>query len=152
MSSSLSSSSSISSSRSPITDSLFESLTERIRERARERLRETVSSEWSSPRLNVNRSRLPMPPSNDFFHPTSGEGNNRRNINSTHRSLLLDLPTVTIQNIEEEIPKDCRNCVICFNEFEIGQKRKILECFHGFHETCIDQWLQVNASCPICRY
>ena len=143
-------SSSVSSSMSNIGESLLESLTDRIRERARERLRETVLSDWSSRSINTNRSRIP-PPSVDFPQ-VDGEDNYRGNGKSGGTSSLLDLPAITIRNIEEEIPKDYRNCVICFEDFKIGQKRKILECLHGFHDTCIDQWLRINSSCPICRH
>ena len=45
-------------------------------------------------------------------------------------------------------------CSICLNNFEIGRyKRKMPNCRHEFHKTCIDHWLykDKNVSCPICR-
>ena len=51
---------------------------------------------------------------------------------------IQNLPTTAIQNVEKELPEDCRQCTICLNhEFENGQKRKTLECFYGFHDSCI---------------
>jgi hypothetical protein len=29
--------------------------------------------------------------------------------------------------------------------------RSIPECNHYFHAACIDEWLKMNGTCPICR-
>lgn len=44
-------------------------------------------------------------------------------------------------------------CSICLSEFLVGDKCRLLGCHptHVFHAACIDSWLQLNASCPICR-
>ncbi|XP_074660121.1 uncharacterized protein LOC141912691 [Tubulanus polymorphus] len=42
-------------------------------------------------------------------------------------------------------------CSICMTEFENNDHLRILPCFHDFHTKCIDQWIQTNATCPICR-
>lgn len=45
-------------------------------------------------------------------------------------------------------------CSICLENFQCGKyKRKMRNCIHEFHKTCIDKWLykDVNLSCPICR-
>ena len=45
-------------------------------------------------------------------------------------------------------------CSICLSEFNVGDKCRLLGCHptHVFHAACIDSWLQLNASCPICRH
>ena len=44
-------------------------------------------------------------------------------------------------------------CSICLSDFTVGDKCRLLGCHptHVFHAACIDSWLQLNASCPICR-
>ena len=44
-------------------------------------------------------------------------------------------------------------CSICLSDFSVGDKCRLLGCHptHVFHAACIDNWLQLNASCPICR-
>ncbi len=45
------------------------------------------------------------------------------------------------------------NCMICMEQYKIREfKRIIPNCQHIFHKKCIDKWLQMNASCPVCRY
>lgn len=41
------------------------------------------------------------------------------------------------------------SCSICFNKIDKEHK---LDCGHVFHECCIEKWISINASCPICRY
>ncbi|KAL0560802.1 hypothetical protein IC582_001216 [Cucumis melo] len=44
------------------------------------------------------------------------------------------------------------SCSICLEEFEDGEIGRILpNCDHFFHVGCIDQWLHLHGSCPICR-
>ncbi|XP_059639451.1 RING-H2 finger protein ATL79-like [Cornus florida] len=43
-------------------------------------------------------------------------------------------------------------CVVCLSQVSGGEKYRILpECHHGFHVHCIDAWLQVRSTCPLCR-
>ncbi|KAF8033984.1 hypothetical protein BT93_C0300 [Corymbia citriodora subsp. variegata] len=44
-------------------------------------------------------------------------------------------------------------CSICLSKFrDIELLRLLPKCKHAFHTTCIDQWLESNSSCPLCRY
>ncbi|CAI9777386.1 unnamed protein product [Fraxinus pennsylvanica] len=43
-------------------------------------------------------------------------------------------------------------CPICLTEFELNGEVKEMPCQHKFHSGCIDKWLRVNGSCPVCRY
>ncbi|WOK94183.1 hypothetical protein Cni_G02885 [Canna indica] len=45
------------------------------------------------------------------------------------------------------------DCAICLSEFTKGDTIRMLpECHHGFHVRCIDAWLALQPSCPICRH
>ncbi|CAA2983618.1 E3 ubiquitin- ligase RING1-like [Olea europaea subsp. europaea] len=43
-------------------------------------------------------------------------------------------------------------CPICLTEYELNGEVKEMPCKHKFHSDCIDKWLRVNGSCPVCRY
>lgn len=49
------------------------------------------------------------------------------------------------------IIKYFRTCAICLSDFEDGEKVKELNCEHRFHIACIDDWLKIKGSCPLCR-
>lgn len=43
-------------------------------------------------------------------------------------------------------------CCICLDDFEVGEKLRILPCDHGYHAKCIDPWLvKTKRICPQCR-
>ncbi|XP_050261632.1 putative RING-H2 finger protein ATL21A isoform X2 [Quercus robur] len=52
-----------------------------------------------------------------------------------------------------ELPNPNDNtCSICLSEYQPKEiLRTIPECNHYFHANCIDEWLKINATCPICR-
>ncbi|CAB4264647.1 unnamed protein product [Prunus armeniaca] len=43
-------------------------------------------------------------------------------------------------------------CVICLEQFEIDGVAKEMPCKHRFHGGCIEKWLKIHGSCPVCRY
>ncbi|KAI3731847.1 hypothetical protein L1987_63037 [Smallanthus sonchifolius] len=47
---------------------------------------------------------------------------------------------------------DDETCPICLSEYHVKETvRCIPECRHCFHAECIDEWLKMNGTCPICR-
>ncbi|KAF8403701.1 hypothetical protein HHK36_011805 [Tetracentron sinense] len=43
-------------------------------------------------------------------------------------------------------------CSICLSEYRPKDTvRCIPECHHCFHADCIDEWLRMSATCPLCR-
>ena len=51
------------------------------------------------------------------------------------------------------LPKPNGNtCPICLSEYRPKETLKTIpKCQHCFHIECIDEWLTLNATCPICR-
>ena len=47
--------------------------------------------------------------------------------------------------------EDDKLCLVCQDDFEIGNELRELSCLHRFHVQCIDEWLGRNAACPVCR-
>ncbi|KAM0046262.1 putative chromatin regulator PHD family [Helianthus debilis subsp. tardiflorus] len=70
----------------------------------------------------------------------------------------LDKPTIesypkTVLGESCRLPYDNNNtCAICLSEYKPKESlRTIPECNHYFHVECIDRWLKLNATCPVCR-
>ncbi|XAR55987.1 Ubiquitin--protein ligase [Bertholletia excelsa] len=44
-------------------------------------------------------------------------------------------------------------CVICLEEWEVCRTVvKEMPCKHRFHGECIEKWLGIHGSCPVCRF
>jgi hypothetical protein len=43
------------------------------------------------------------------------------------------------------------NCGICLDDYRDGDMVKALPCLHQYHCSCIDKWLKVASTCPICK-
>ncbi|EEF30532.1 E3 ubiquitin-protein ligase MPSR1 [Ricinus communis] len=52
------------------------------------------------------------------------------------------------------VTEDCRvkECAICLDDVGIGSEVREMPCNHRFHSACIENWLAVHGSCPVCRY
>ncbi|OMP12171.1 Zinc finger, RING-type [Corchorus olitorius] len=70
----------------------------------------------------------------------------------------LDGPTIEsypkiVIGESRRLPKpDDNTCPICLCEYLPKDTLKTIpQCQHCFHSDCIDEWLRLNATCPICR-
>ncbi|XP_031091717.1 E3 ubiquitin-protein ligase MPSR1-like [Ipomoea triloba] len=43
-------------------------------------------------------------------------------------------------------------CAICLEEWGLGETAKEMPCRHRFHKECIEKWLGIHGSCPVCRH
>ncbi|XVE53225.1 hypothetical protein DITRI_Ditri02bG0187100 [Diplodiscus trichospermus] len=56
------------------------------------------------------------------------------------------MPSVPIGESEDG------ECVVCLEEWKHGEVAKEMPCKHKFHHECIEKWLGIHGSCPVCRY
>ncbi|CAI6006711.1 unnamed protein product [Closterium sp. NIES-64] len=45
----------------------------------------------------------------------------------------------------------CCLCCICLGRYRDGVDLRELPCSHHFHLSCVDTWLKINSSCPLCK-
>lgn len=62
------------------------------------------------------------------------------------------IAALTWRRTEEEDVGGGKDCAICLEEFEIGVEVSEMPCKHWFHRGCVERWLRINGSCPVCRY
>lgn len=62
------------------------------------------------------------------------------------RSSVEAMPRVEIREGDEG------ECVICLEEWMAGGIVKEMPCKHRFHGDCIEKWLGLHGSCPVCRH
>lgn len=43
------------------------------------------------------------------------------------------------------------NCIICFDDYCKNEEIKLLPCKHFYHNKCINDWLNISQTCPLCR-
>ncbi|KAM3289805.1 E3 ubiquitin-protein ligase [Capsicum chacoense] len=52
---------------------------------------------------------------------------------------------------ERALSIDDAGCSICLSTYDDGDELRELPCGHFFHCTCIDKWLYMSATCPLCK-
>ena len=62
-----------------------------------------------------------------------------------------NLPVNELNNVDN-LDENNKKCVICMEDFAIGDRTISLSCIHIFHADCIKNWLIRDKSCPICKY
>ena len=75
-----------------------------------------------------------------------------RTVNGLDGSRIEAYP-ITLLGESCRLPRPNDNtCSICLSEYQAKETiRTIPDCDHYFHADCIDEWLKLNAACPVCR-
>eukprot|EP00252_Welwitschia_mirabilis_P004117 TRINITY_DN14314_c0_g1_i2.p1 TRINITY_DN14314_c0_g1~~TRINITY_DN14314_c0_g1_i2.p1 ORF type:complete len:447 (+),score=75.22 TRINITY_DN14314_c0_g1_i2:328-1668(+) len=53
---------------------------------------------------------------------------------------------------ERTVPAEDAVCCICLYKYRNDVQLRELPCSHHFHVECVDKWLKINASCPLCKH
>jgi len=70
---------------------------------------------------------------------------------SASQKSIRQLPTIVVSS-EDLVDENNRECCICFEEHNIGDKVIRLPCAHIYHSKCITEWLSRHCTCPVCRF
>ncbi|KAJ9173561.1 hypothetical protein P3X46_016683 [Hevea brasiliensis] len=54
--------------------------------------------------------------------------------------------------VEHVLSEEDAECCICLSAYDDGVELRELPCGHHFHCPCVDKWLYINATCPLCKY
>lgn len=64
----------------------------------------------------------------------------------------FNIVSSNLQKFKDVPERSMPQCTICFDEFQIEDDVRVLECKHYFHPMCIDRWLIGHSKrCPCCR-
>ncbi|KAK6919988.1 Zinc finger, RING-type, partial [Dillenia turbinata] len=101
-----------------------------------------------------------------FFFLTDRHGRNRRRVEAEQNEVPLQsmttmgLDELTIQSYKKVVLGESKRvpgnndstCPICLTEYTAKETLRCMpDCEHCFHADCIDEWLRINRTCPVCR-
>lgn len=87
---------------------------------------------------------------NNFFNVHQAPRHNNRN-NFQRNNIISNFPQIKIEDLNK-LEEGNRHCVICLDDFKIGEKVAALPCIHFFHNSCIQNWIKKQKNCPICKF
>lgn len=66
---------------------------------------------------------------------------------------IIESYPITVLGESRRLPKPENNiCAICLGDYEAKETlRTIPDCNHFFHASCLDEWLRLKGTCPLCR-
>ena len=99
--------------------------------------------------INIRRSFIPFDDIQIFDFNQIHESLNKMD-NPTDIDILNELPETEIGDISK-LDSEKRNCLICLENFQTGDKATMLPCIHMFHSNCIQEWLKSKNTCPLCK-
>ncbi|CAM0955885.1 unnamed protein product [Alopecurus aequalis] len=90
--------------------------------------------------------------STDTSPATSPRGS-RRLRDPDQPCIASSLPVSVYDSRTEAVGgKAAVDCAVCIVEFRDGDLARLLpRCGHQFHAACVDTWLYLHSTCPLCR-
>ncbi|KAI8603257.1 hypothetical protein EDD21DRAFT_42590 [Dissophora ornata] len=66
-------------------------------------------------------------------------------------SNMLELEHLSSEE-QESASRISTSCSICLCDYEDLEELRHLPCNHYFHKECVDEWLKLKRTCPLCKY
>ncbi|URD94403.1 RING-H2 finger protein ATL12 [Musa troglodytarum] len=74
----------------------------------------------------------------------------RHQLSGIDRTVVESLPFFRFASLRGV--RDGLECAVCISKFNGDEVLRLLpKCKHAFHIDCVDRWLEVHSSCPLCR-
>ncbi|XP_010535213.1 PREDICTED: receptor homology region, transmembrane domain- and RING domain-containing protein 2-like [Tarenaya hassleriana] len=74
-----------------------------------------------------------------------------REFHGMSRRLVKAMPSLIFTSVHED-NTTATSCAICLEDYNIGDKLRVLPCRHKFHALCVDSWLTSwRTFCPVCK-
>ncbi|XP_047448044.1 RING finger protein 215 [Mugil cephalus] len=64
---------------------------------------------------------------------------------------MSSLKTKTYRQPKPSQPVETDNCAVCLEPFNNNQCLRVLPCLHEYHRDCVDPWLLLQHTCPLCK-
>ncbi|XP_041366987.1 E3 ubiquitin-protein ligase RNF115-like isoform X2 [Gigantopelta aegis] len=64
------------------------------------------------------------------------------------REKIESLPKVKITERQVVLVLQCS---VCMEDFKLDEEVRKLPCDHHYHKECIEKWLELHGTCPVCR-
>ncbi|GMH15358.1 hypothetical protein Nepgr_017199 [Nepenthes gracilis] len=65
------------------------------------------------------------------------------------KAAIESIPTIKIKKAHTNTEL---HCAVCKEAFKLGSRARKMPCKHIFHSECIQPWLSLRNSCPVCRH
>ena len=100
--------------------------------------------------FNISSFALSSTAINNFeIRPENPEIRSRVDIYN-NSNILSQLPENKIEDLNK-LNEENKRCIICLEEYNIGDITIVLPCFHFFHKSCMINWYKRKATCPLCK-
>ncbi|XP_077571650.1 RING finger protein 215 [Stigmatopora nigra] len=64
---------------------------------------------------------------------------------------MSSLQTKMYQRAKVRHGETADNCVVCLEAYRPNQRLRVLPCRHEYHQECVDPWLLLRHTCPLCK-